>query len=146
MIGSMVCVPVVSAENQDRKDGLESLKRKRSITIRKENQIAAADAIRKIQIKSINQHFQFEVQKAEGIQIWLCQWHPLVDIWYSLLFIPAHFGADLDGYDDNNITDISKEQRIGESVRPISYIAASLMRFTATNDASTLKLQDDLIR
>lgn len=44
----------------------ENYKRKRSLLYRKDYQVAAADALRKAQIRNANQHYLYEVRRAEG--------------------------------------------------------------------------------
>lgn len=39
----------------------------RGLTIRREREIAEADRHRKSQIRNINQHYEFELSRAEGI-------------------------------------------------------------------------------
>lgn len=41
-------------------------KRARSLLVRKDSQIAAAEAMRKAQIRNANQHYQYELRRAEG--------------------------------------------------------------------------------
>lgn len=44
----------------------DTLKSVRKLLIKKENDIARADRIRKMQIRDINQHYQFELGRVEG--------------------------------------------------------------------------------
>lgn len=160
MIDSDAPLPVASAQNQGNDSEINTSKRKRSLLKRKESQIAAADAIRKTQIKSINQHYQFEVRKAEGNLTLI--WHRSLFVSLSLsslshsispaisyiyfAFFTAQFGLDLDYCENNALCDANKEERKGEALQATSLTNASLIRFSMTNNVLALKLQDDAIR
>lgn len=44
----------------------EYLKCVRRLIIKKENEMACADKTRKMQIRDVNQHYQFELRRVEG--------------------------------------------------------------------------------
>ena len=51
---------------EDARFRTENHKRKRSLLCRKDYQVAAADALRKAQIRNANQHYLYESRRAEG--------------------------------------------------------------------------------
>lgn len=108
---------------EDPQSRMRSWKREKALRSRQNHQVAAADALRKAQIKNANQHYEYEVRRAE-----------------------AQYCED---FVDCDAISIMKAPRVEKSMltaRSSSIVASSFARSAATSEIPVLKLDDKLIR